>query len=71
MFCRTESFTESEITDPEYLNVKETIIDVLMEYGNLLQCHSLLDFGIDCSTNDCYRVLYLYKYRRYNDMLDL
>src|SRR5688572_21397054 len=57
------------------MDVKETVIGVLMECAleNMTSFYTVIrnDFGIQCNTHDCYRALYLYKSRQYDEMLHL
>ena len=57
------------------LIVKEKLIDALMEFAleNMTSFYSAIrkDFGIQCNTVDCYRALYLYKCRQYDEVLHL
>ena len=78
VYRRPDSLTETEASDVNPLVVKETeetVIDVLMEYAleNMILFYHVIrkDFGIQCNTADCYRALYLYKCRQYDQVLDL
>src|SRR6218665_299603 len=55
--------------------VREKVTDILMDYAieNMTIFYSLIrkDFGIQCNTIDCYRALYLYKNRQYDEVLNL
>ena len=75
VYRRTDSLTETEADNMNPLMVKETVIDVLMEYAleNMTSFYNVIrkDFGIQCNTVDCYRALYLYKCRQYDEVLHL
>ena len=75
VYRRTDSLTETETTSVNPLIVKQTVIDILMEYAleNMTSFYSVIrkDFGIQCNTVDCYRALYLYKCRQYDEVLHL
>ena len=55
--------------------VRNKVTDILMEYAieNITVFYSLIhkDFGIQCNTVECYRALYLYKNRQYDEVLHL
>ena len=57
------------------LIVKEKLIDYLTEYAleSMTSFYSVIrkEFGIQCNTADCYRALYLYKCRQYDEVLHL
>ena len=57
------------------LNDKETFIEILTEFAlesmtsfYIVMCE---DFGIQCGIVDCYRALYLYMCRKYDEMMSL
>ena len=56
--------------------IKETvIIELLMKYTleNLTSLYNVIrrDLGMQCNTDDCYSALYLYKRRKYDEVLHL
>src|SRR6218665_3366405 len=55
--------------------IKERVIDALMEYAleNMTSFYNMIrkDFGVNCNTADCYRALYLYKCRKYDQVMRL
>ena len=75
VYLRLDSLTETYPTAVNPLTVKETVIHVLMEYAleNMTSFYSGLckDLAIQCNTAECYRALYLYKCRQYDQVLDL
>ena len=78
VYRRPDTLTETEASDVNPLvdkATKETVIDALMEYAleNMILFYHVIrkDFGIQCNTADCYRALYLYKCRQYDQVFDL
>ena len=65
--------TEASRVNPKAL--KERVLDALMEYAleNMTSFYSVIrvDFRVNCNTVDCYRALYLYKCRQYDELLQL
>ena len=75
VYRRTDSLTANATFSVNPLIVKEKLIDALTEYAleNMTSFYSVIrkDFDIQCNTADCYRALYLYKCRQYDEVLHL
>ena len=75
VYSRTDSLTETNATFLSPLIVKETVMDMLLEYAlenmSLFQTVFRQDFIIQCNTFDCYRALFLYKCRQYDELMPL
>ena len=76
VYRRLNSLTASATLNVSHSKVKETLIDALTEYAfeNLALFYNAIrnDLGIECNTIiDYYHALYLYKRRKYDEVLDL
>src|SRR6218665_1989020 len=75
VYQRTSPLTESKAILVSPLTVKEKLIDILLEYAlehlSLIEIVLGEDFGIQCNTIDCYRALYFYKCRKYDEAMHL
>ena len=75
VYRRTDSVIRNATLSVDTFDVKENVIDYLTEYAleNMTSFYSVIrkDFGIQCNTVDCYRALYLYKCRQYDEVLHL
>src|SRR6218665_1391025 len=73
VYCRPDSLIESDASGVNPSIVK--VLDVLMEFAveNVTSFYNVIrkDFGVNCNTADCYRALYLYKCRQYEQVLHL
>src|SRR6218665_2353260 len=74
-YCRQDSLIETEASSVNPRIVKQIVLDALMEYAveNITSFYNAIvkDFSVNCNTADCYRALYLYKCREYDDVLHL
>jgi len=74
-YHRADSMRETESTMVNPVITENTIINCLMEYAleNMRSFHDVIrrDFGIQCSTDHCYQALYLYKCRKYDEVMYL
>ena len=72
-YLRPASLTETEASSLNPTIVKERVLAALMEYAleNMTSFYNVIrkDFDVNCNTIDCYRALYLYKCRKYDDVL--
>ena len=75
VYPRTDSFSAIAPLGLKPLILKEKLINALTEYAleTMTSFYSGVskDYGIKCNTADCYRALYLYKCRRYDEVLHL
>ena len=75
VYCRPYSHSEIQASSVNSTIVKVRVIDALMDYAidsmTLLYNGFREHYGVNCNTADCYRALYLYKYRQYDQVLRL
>jgi len=75
VYCRVDSLTETEATATNPSIVEDTVIELLMGIAleNMMSFYTVIlkDFGMQCNVVDCYRALYFYKCRNYDEMLQL
>jgi len=75
VYCRPDSLTDTEASNMNPTIFKERLLDALMEYAleNMPSFYNVIrkDYGLDCKVSDCYRALYLYKCRQYDQVLHL
>ena len=71
----TAEFGESESTMVNPAITENTVISTSVEYAleHMISFYDVIrrDFGIQCDTADCYRALYLYKCRQYDEVVQL
>src|SRR6218665_2664259 len=74
-YHRANSMNETESATVKPVITENTVINCLMEYAleNMKSFYDVIrrDFGIQCNTDDCYRALYLYKCRKYDEVMYL
>jgi len=75
VYRRPVSLAEANLVILNSLSVKETILNLLLEYAldNMSFFETVLgeDFDIQFNVVDCYRALYLYNCRKYEKMISL
>ena len=75
VYQRTDPMNKLEAPNESSLPNEDNIIQLLMEYSleNMTSFYNAIckDFGIHCNTVDCYRAAYLYKCRKYPEVLHL
>ena len=74
-YHRANSMNETESATVNPVITENTVINCLMEYAleNMKSFYDVIrrDFGIQCNTDDCYRALYLYRCRKYDEVMQL
>jgi len=75
VYCRPHSLTETDVSSANPTIFKERLLDALMEYAlqNMASFYNVIrkEYFFDFNLEDCYRALYLYKCRQYDQVLHL
>ena len=73
VYRRSDYETETVVSSVNTKIFKQRLLDALMEYAseNMASFYNVIRKDFNCNTDDCYRALYLYKCRQYDEVLYL